>query len=405
MHEVAARSAVPALLSLLLVVLPGCDPEASNRETGPTPIQVDAPVQVVQDEDLSQIMDVRPDPAGRTWVLSAHPPFVRVYDEDGSRLAAFGQPGGGPDEFGLARALVPPGNEGAGMGVLDTRRARILVFSPQGDVLDETGVQAQMAFPYEMQSAFFGEPFTAWRTGAGILQDVLTTGPWGGGGPWDLWAGRLVVTDAEGEVRTVAELARVAGIEPPSLDGPFQPRVLAAGPMVDVCPSGEVVVHTGARGELVRIGLDGREVARSELDLPLPPNSVETMVTWLTNISETLDPGPMDTREALRERSRMVAEMSEPLMEERVPPTRLRCDPQGRAWIQLFNLDDDPRGYARDWIVVDREGLHLTRVTFPRGFSPLHVGPERITGILRDDLELEVAGWVPTPDVGGSSQR
>lgn len=355
----------------------------------------------VQDEDLSQIMDVRPDQEGRTWVLSAHPPFVRIYDETGSRVSAFGRPGGGPDEFGLARALVPRGGGGGGMGVLDSRRARILDFSSDGEVADRVTVEPQMAFPYEMQSAFFGEPFTAWRTEGGIVQDVLTTGPWGGGGPWDLWAGRLVLTEGTGEARTLVHLAEVAGIELPPENQPPQPRILAAGPLVDVCASGEILIHTGAGGELVRLERDGRIADKTELDLPLPPNSVETMVTWLTNISETLDPGPMDTREALRERSRVVAEMSEPFMEERVPPTRLRCDGEGRAWIQLFDLDDDPRGYAREWMVVDRDGSHLARVTFPRGFSPLHIGPERITGILRDEMEVEVAGWVPAPDVGG----
>lgn len=197
----------------------------------------------------------------------------------------------------------------------------------------------------------------------------------------------------------MARLAELAGIEPRPGNQPSQPRVLAAGPLVDVCPSGEILIHTGAGSELVRLDLDGSVRSRSPLDLPLPANSMETMVTWLTNVSETLDPGPMDTREALRERSRMVAEMSEPFMEERVPPTRLRCDGEGRAWIQLFDLDDDPRGYAREWVLLDTEGAALAHVTFPPGFSPLHFGPDRITGILRDEFELEVAGWVATPSV------
>jgi hypothetical protein len=397
MSDVAGSRLLRSTLPFLLLL--GCDPATSARDVGPAEIQVDEPVHVVADDDLAQIMDIRPDAGGRIWVLSAHPPFVRVYDDGGARLAAFGRPGGGPDEFGLARSLVPPDHDREGMGVLDSGRARILHFSSEGEVVERTTVEAQMPFPWEMQSAFFGEPFTAWRTPEGILQDVLPAGPLGGGGPWDLWAGRLVLTGDGGETRTVTDLADVAAIELPPVNQPPQPRILAAGPLIDVCPSGEILIHTGAQGELVRLGLDGSELARSALDLPLPANSMETMVTWLTNVSETLDPGPMDTREALRERSRMVAEMSEPFMEERVPPTNLRCDSEGRAWIQLFDLDHEPRGYAREWVVVGTEGAVLAHVSFPAGFSPLHFGAERITGILRDEFGLEVAGWVATPSV------
>ena len=177
----------PLLLLLGFAVACGGGDPASD--SGPRLVQVDGPVQMVTDPDLAQVMDVAEDADGTLWVLSAHPPFVRTYGPDGERLAAFGEAGEGPREFGIAQALVRP-PAGSGMGVLDSQRGYLHALDSDGTHRGETRIGRSMPFPHEVRFGFFGDLGRAWHTEQGVVQDLPPAFA-GGAAPYDFWRGTL----------------------------------------------------------------------------------------------------------------------------------------------------------------------------------------------------------------------
>lgn len=391
------------LLALpVLLALAGCGDPDPGAGTGPEVLEVTAEPAAVQDEDLALVRDLREGDQGRIWVLSGHPPFVRIYDGNGTRISAFGEPGGGPGEFGVAWALVPPppGAPEEAMGVFDNRRGTIRTFAPDGTVVAEERLDTFVPLPPDVRQVFFGDLAWVWRVEGGLLQDQYPPVPDAGPMPMqqasDFWIGELVFTpDGEGsEPETRLVLSDV--LELPA-DEPRVPRPLAAGPLWDLCPGGELILHTGAASEVVRVGLDGQVLSRHRVDLPLEELSEGLLAEWMISVISQLQPMPGDTPEAMRERAEAIAAQAAPHLDPHVPPTRLRCDPQGRAWIQLFDMEHDRRGYAREWVVLDGDGDVIAHVTFPAGFHPVRFGSERVLGVLRDELDVETVGWVQTP--------
>ncbi len=384
----------------LAVVLVACGDGNQTADTeGPHEVAVDAVTGTVQDPELSLVMDAAIDAEGNVWVLSVYPPHVRVYSSDGAPMTAFGDSGAGPGEFGNPRTLLPPPVGEEGMRVADTRRAVVRHFTPDGALQGERAVGAQMPLPHEIRFGFFGDLGRVWAVPGGVVQDAPPAFG-GAGAPVDFWRAELRFIPDEGDPRSIGVLHELAGLPAPPPSGPGQlPRILGAGPLLDTCPDGSIVLHTGADARLVRISVEGDVVSDVGIDLPLAPNSVETMGSWLASVSETLDPGSGDSREAMRERARMMAELAEPVMEPQVPPTLLRCDVEGRIWIQLFDVNDDPRGYGRTWAVLDGDGVVTAFVLFPHGFLPLRIGDRRAVGVVRDEMGLETVGWATLPEL------
>ncbi len=388
------RSAVPFVI---LLVLWGCAEADVDEE--PVELEVTAVPAIVDDTDLVQVSDLRTDPEGRTWVLTRYPPLVRVYDADGIREAAFGELGDGPGEFSAAWALVAGGD--AGIGVVDNRRWTLRYFAPDGSLRSEREIEGDFAFPVEIRDVYYGDLGWTWDVDGGLLQDRYPPPP--AGMPmqmqqaYDFWAAELVlVPDDGGEPSTLVTFADFTTFDPE--EQPV-PRPLSAGPLWDLCPGDEFVFHTGATSELIRLGMDGDVRSRSHVDLPMGSPDVELVTEWMVEVISGIQPMPGDTPEALRERAGMIAQMAEPHLEPTLPPTRLRCDDGGRIWIQLFDMEHDRRGYARQWIVLDEEGSLVATVTFPEGFHPMRFGADRVVGVVRDELEVETVGWIPTPDL------
>jgi hypothetical protein len=384
-----------ALLAGAAASLAACGDTFGEAGGESSRIVVDRAPVAVDDPDLVQVADVRTDREGRTWVLTRHPPLVRIYDADGRRTAAFGEPGGGPAEFGEASILVE-GHED-GVGVVDSRRETVRYYAPDGTLLEERSLESGVFLPAQIREVYFGDLGWSWRVEGGFLQDRYPPPPQGMPmqmqQAWDFWAAELVfVPDDGGEPRSLVRLSDFSDF---SHEEPPTPRPLSAGPLWDLCPGDELALHTGAAGEVVRFGVDGRVRHRSAVDLPLDPPSRDLVVDWMVSvISGTPDaPDP----EILRERAGMIAELAEPTFEPTLPPTRLRCDSEGRVWIQLFDLENDTRGYGREWVVVEPEGRVAAEVVFPPRFHPLRFGPDRVVGVIRDALDVETVGWVPTP--------
>ena len=386
-----------AVSLVIFLALLGCA-EAGVGE-GPIQLEVTAVPVTVEDADLVQVSDLRTDPEGRTWVLTRYPPLVRVYGEDGAREAAFGELGDGPREFNAAWALVAGGD--AGIGVVDNRRWTLRYFAPDGTLRLEQEIEGDFTFPAEIRDVYYGDLGWTWDVAGGLLQDRYPPPP--AGMPmqmqqaYDFWAAELVfVPDDGGEPRTLVTFADFATFDPEEEPAP---RPLSAGPLWDLCSGDEFVFHTGATSELIRLGMDGNVRSRSNVELPMGSPDVELVTDWMVEVISGLQPMPGDTPEALRERAGMIAQMAEPHLESTLPPTRLRCDDRGWVWIQLFDMEHDRRGYAREWVVLDEEGSLTATVTFPEGFHPMRFGADRVVGVVRDELEVETVGWIPTPDL------
>ena len=403
MARPAGAPPLPALFAAImcaLLSLPACDAQPDEGEAYEEIQVTDSPITVL-DDDLVHVADLRVDGSGHTWVLTRYEPLVRVYDTEGRQVAGFGQPGGGPAEYGVASALV----EGElGMGVMDPQRQRVRYYAPDGGFIEERPVEGGPRFPQEIREVYFGDLGWTWEVPDGFLQDRYPPPP--AGAPmqlqqaYDFWAAELILLPHDGsDPRTVVTFSDFSTFSP---DDPPAPRPLSAGPLWDLCPDHEFVFHTGGAGEVVRVGLDGDVRSRHPVELPLEPPDRSLLVDWMVEVLSGVQGMPGDTPEALRERAEAVAEMAEPYLEPTVPPTRLRCDAAGRAWIQLFGMDHDRRGYARDWVVVDREGTLTARVTFPVGFHPMRFEAERIVGVVRDELDVETVGWVPALEAPGA---
>jgi hypothetical protein len=388
--------AVLRTVGFLMLLFPWGCAEVDSDE-GPVELEVsDVPV-TVDDADLVQVTDLRTDLEGRIWVLTRYPPLVRVYAPDGARQAAFGELGNGPGEFNAAWALVGGGD--AGIGVMDNRRWSLRYFAPDGTLRSERAIEGDFSFFPEVRDLYYGDLGWVWAVDGGLLQDRYPPPP--PGRPmqmqqaYDFWAAELVFSpDDEGEPRTLVSFSDFAVWDPEEEPAP---RPLSAGPLWDLCPGEEFVFHSGAAAELVRLGMDGQVRTRSRVDLPLGSPDVELLTEWMVEVLSGVQPMPGDTPDALRERAGMVAQMAAPHFEPTLPPTRLRCDDGGRVWIQLFDMEHDRRGYAREWVVLDEDGTLLAKVTFPEGFHPMRFEADRVVGVVRDELDVETVGWLPAP--------
>ena len=58
----------------------------------------------------------------------------------------------------------------------------------------------------------------------------------------------------------------------------------------------------------------------------------------------------------------------------------------GEMWIEAFR--EDPSA-PRSYVIVDRAGSPIGRVTMPRRMIPVEIGSEDVLGVLTDDDGLE----------------
>lgn len=59
-------------------------------------------------------------------------------------------------------------------------------------------------------------------------------------------------------------------------------------------------------------------------------------------------------------------------------------DTEGRLWVQVI----EPSG-SDNWLVFDVEGALTARASIPEGLTVLHIGPDHILGVRRDELDVE----------------
>ena len=67
---------------------------------------------------------------------------------------------------------------------------------------------------------------------------------------------------------------------------------------------------------------------------------------------------------------------------------RVLVDAEQRIWVRDY-IAPWAGDLPQQWTVLDPEGRPLARVETPVGLDVMHIGAEHVTGVVRDELDVE----------------
>lgn len=338
---------------------------------------------------LNDIRDLRWSD-GYLWALSRFEPFVAVFDGAGDEVAAFGTRGDGPGEIGTPWSLARPNvNDPADMYVWDAGDRRLEGFARSGEFVADQRVDVDYGVVLlHFDQTWYGEPFRVRRAASGLLLDT-STGQIGRGS--SLWASDLKFIVPGEEPITVADF------------GDFLPEgqgdvswALGPVPLWTTCGLDQVAVFDPFGEEIHLMSPDGEQRGTVPAVVPKTPLGEGDVRQWIdaalrNEARETgIDITDQDIRQLAEE---TVAELMA-LLPPASSPVAMRCDPDGRIWLQGLSTETDPRGFGRTWYTVEP----ALAVEFPVGFRPIDFQRDRVFGIVTDDLDVQRIGWVRRAD-------
>jgi hypothetical protein len=333
---------------------------------------------------------------GTLYVANAGSSTVRMYAKDGRHLQDIGGVGDGPGEFrSLARIVL----EGDTLLALDTRRDQYQVFRRSGDFV---GIWSGRSL----------EP--------GFL-DPLGRGP----GGWLVIMGKPLLTRPAGPVyrdtfhiQFVHELPRetadVSAVRMRNVvaipwirhfvtaDGSADTPLFEPTPGFAVDGSGRVFTSPGAHYRIdvhSHEGRHARRISRAHNPVPLTRQLVDEYVSRVNAFYDTAAAtGAGEGGSAPRQPSELKRAGFTRGREHLPPLGRLFAARDGAFWIERPDLADDPvaREWSRGvqpsptkWDVFDTEGRFLGLVTLPAKFTPHVVATNSVTGVQRDEQDVE----------------
>ena len=332
---------------------------------------------------------------GTYWVLTGTAPFLRAYGRQGSRIAAFGRDGDGPDELRVPRALWP-GDPVGTVTVWDVGRREALTFALTGQLLEARPMPTSGVIRTDISMVTYGNPHRAFQRAGAVIVSQYTSGVSIGR---DLWSGELVrVPRGPSSVRTViVSLAR-------DLKGAVRladrVRFLGPVPLWDGCPDGQVAVLDPVSRVIILV--DPLHGSRDSISLPFQPADLRR--------SERLRYIRFQMARELRNEHLAEAEIdrlaesaagnAEDLFPQQAPlAVDLKCA-EDRVWLQDFDGASHPLGYGPLWRTVALNGAtpETGRVSFPAGFSPFRISASQALGVVTDSLSLQRLAIVRLPD-------
>jgi hypothetical protein len=190
--------------------------------------------------------------------------------------------------------------------------------------------------------------------------------------------------------KRVGDLLRFGDLRhDPQLSGDV---LFASAPLWTVCPGDRIAVLNPDAGEVHWLGDDER---RERVSLPerlLTEDDFRRLVdASIARDSRNLDPNSSEVRRLVRQGLREYRAG----LPRRAPPVRLRCDPRGRLWVQLFSTELDSRGNGDTWVVLEAAASRVVR--FPASFQPIWFGAAAIVGVIRDEYGVEEPASVMYP--------
>jgi hypothetical protein len=78
-----------------------------------------------------------------------------------------------------------------------------------------------------------------------------------------------------------------------------------------------------------------------------------------------------------------------PRAEHKPAISDLVVDDLGHVWVGEYRAFWMKSEAPRSWTVFDPDGRMLGRVPLPSTFVPLHIGPDFVLGVWRDDVDVE----------------
>jgi hypothetical protein len=310
---------------------------------------------------LSGIQAVELLPDDRIAVIDGSSQTIRIYDASGLFERQLGGKGQGPGEFTDVYYLTSVHADT--IVAYDVEALRFSVFLTSGELVSTCPVQVEDGQP----SLYFGtysngDRGLGWIRSVERDQSVIT-------------ADIMDLTGFGADGRAVTPLASLPGIRRFGLGPtPFSPFLasLLIGDSVFATDGLEAIDVIGPRGERIR-----------SFRVPVERRSAEE--AWAALDGSLQGSGFRDRLLALRGTAGVD---SIPLFAE------MLADDEQRLWLKAYYPETDnpyvrPRRTGGDWIIVDREGGALGRVSLPDRFRLLDVRGGRLAGVAYDSLGVE----------------
>lgn len=359
------------LLPLLVACGSVDDPEAAVPEWAVTRVATIQPGATTGEVPFGRIADLELGDDGAVWVLDGLNRTIRVFDQAGNEILAFGRRGRGPGELeqpvGLLRS--PDGN----IWVFDRGNGRLTVFSPDGDLL-ATYTPSDMPILFPLAVGFAGGDTLRW---------VGVTSP-DPASPAAAW----VETTIEGERITPIRRSDLPFVEWPLL---FEHSTSEISLVLPVPFSGEPLFAFGPAGELWYSYSADPEVRRwmpsGAFDLTARRDMRPTMVSPADRANAL---GRAEFDEVRTNIGRAgIAEISGLIPDTRPFYSGLFVDDTGAVWV-MHTGDDGSAERGRPIDVYDPAGRWVATVHAEVAPSPTpRVRNGLMAGVTRDELEVE----------------
>jgi hypothetical protein len=402
LSSVFHRCAIPTLL----VPLWGCDgsdSHAAGEDAALVPV-VENPAEAgwtlqpqpdlteelrigAQDGDpayqLSAVVAIDVDDAGRIYVLDQQAAQVRMYDAGGRHLRTLGRPGMGPGELSTATAAVL-----ASSGVVyvaDLLRQRIVAFGEGGSEIGSSPLLMQAGVPIRWQP-------TAQHRFALQVRTVDLPGAPAGAPQKD----RILLRDPASErADTLLELASGGTFQS---GGPAGPRLrfFEPEPVWTLLQDGGIAHGRNDELRVKVLAPDG--ALRLVITRPMrrPRVTEADRAAFLETIRRSLE-RPLGGGAAAAEAIRQFVDRVE-FAAEYPAYAGMFGGPANSLWVQRIRTAADARASgtpfdAQDvgapvWDVFDARGRLLGPIRLPDRFTPLRVRQDWIYGTIRDDMDV-----------------
>lgn len=365
---------------------------------GPEPAQSDVETSQVTLSDLaadgtSEVLTHVEDmviSGDSVWVLNSNEPFFLVFDSAARFARAWGEQGGGPEEFGDPTSLLRHPESGE-VWTYDAVRHEIRPLQPaatDGPVFIPAP-SARHLVSLDFAGMGPGRPWIEFRPGDVVAASTDPSTP----GTERIWRSALIGMGPTGETDTLLDVTRrSAGAV---RDGGRTGSLFGPHPLWALCPDQTLVYWDQLRQSIDRLDPRGQLVSST----PLPPSreqavTVEGLAGMMLDREAQLAPpdARMDSAQLRAALEVDLAGLGQQLSDVFPDYSALECDARSHSWIQPFDARNPRMGRGSLWIRIVRGELHHVR--FPDEFTPFQFGEDEVWGVLTDSLDVPfVAGF------------
>lgn len=317
------------------------------------------------------IRNARRLPDGRVIAIDPRLRKLFVFSPEGDLLAQTGREGDGPGEFKDPGGVVSLG--GDTILVYDASHMRFSLFDTDGNFLDDRRLErpegGDEAPRLTLYAAVDVSGDTITLRGEGYSFRSTSSGDY-------VWENPTLRYTSDGTlVGEVAEPTKIWFYG--TSDGP-RTRLFGGGQ--DVMAAHGLVYVGDREGYEVRVYDPPRGLVRIErLERPRRPVTDETVQRYREELAENIDDPDA--------RKRMLEFVENSPVADSLPWIRnVAADPQGNVWVTEYGTPGQDSAAVG---VFSAEGEWLGAVHLPPNFSPLEIGDDYLLGALTDELDVQ----------------